>query len=58
MAEVRNEEGGRTRCEKEGGGDQDAVDAAVAMLLKLKAQLPSGHEMLASGKKKKNKVKN
>ena len=40
---------------KGGGGDQDAVDAAVAALLELKGRLPPGHEMLASGKKKKKK---
>ena len=40
---------------KEGGGEKDAVDEAVATLLSLKQQLPEGHELLASGGKKKKK---
>jgi len=38
---------------KDGSGDKDDVDVAVATLLELKARLPAGHEMLAPPKKKK-----
>ena len=50
------EQGDRVRDAK-AGGDSDRADAEVAALLALKAQLPSGHELLGGGKKKKKKSK-
>ena len=45
-------QGERVRDAK-AGGDKAAVEAEVAGLLALKAQLPAGHELLSGGKKKK-----
>ena len=50
-------QGDAVREAKAGGADKAAVDAAVAALLALKAQLPEGHELLSGGKKKKTKKK-
>jgi glycyl-tRNA synthetase len=50
-------QGNAVRDAKE-GGDKAAIDAAVAGLLALKAQLPADHEMLQGGRKaKKAKAK-
>ena len=51
------EQGERVRAAKGGGGDKAAVEEAVGALLALKARLPEGHELLATGKKQKKKKK-
>jgi len=48
-------QGEAVRALKAAGGDDDALGAAVASLLELKAQLPDGHELKGGGRKKKKK---